>query len=216
MNPQGRRIGWLAWGGVLLITGTLVLAFLLAQFKVRMVKPLPVLSSVAEFTLTNQLGRVVTLADLRGHVWVADFIFTRCPGPCLKMTRQMKELEQALPARSRAKLVTLTTDPEFDTPPVLKTYAERFGADPNRWLFLTGAKGEIARLGTDSLKLAATEKKPEERESPNDLFIHATLFVVVDKQGRMRGVYETTGEQVDPKRVKIQILQAVKHLERER
>jgi protein SCO1/2 len=216
MNQQGRRIGWLAWGGVLLITATLVLAFLLAQFKVRMVKPLPVLSAVADFTLTNQLGRTVTLADLRGHVWVADFIFTRCPGPCLKMTRQMKDLEQALPAGGRTKLVTLTTDPEFDTPPVLKTYGERFGADPNRWLFLTGAKNEIARLGTDSLKLTAMEKKPEERESPSDLFIHATLFVVVDKQGRMRGVYETTGEQVDPKKVKSQVLQAVKQLERER
>jgi protein SCO1/2 len=216
MNQQGRRIGWLAWGGVLLITATLVLAFLLAQFKVRMVKPLPVLSAVADFTLTNQLGRTVTLADLRGHVWVADFIFTRCPGPCLKMTRQMKDLEQALPAGGRTKLVTLTTDPEFDTPPVLKTYGERFGADPNRWLFLTGAKNEIARLGTDSLKLTAMEKKPEERESPSDLFIHATLFVVVDKQGRMRGVYETTGEQVDPKKVKSQVLQAIKQLERER
>ena len=216
MNQQGRRIGWLAWGGVLLITATLVLAFLLAQFKVRMVKPLPVLSAVADFTLTNQLGRTVTLADLRGHVWVADFIFTRCPGPCLKMTRLMKDLEQALPASGRTKLVTLTTDPEFDTPPVLKTYGERFGADPNRWLFLTGAKNEIARLGTDSLKLTAMEKKPEERESPSDLFIHATLFVVVDKQGRMRGIYETTGEQVDPKKVKSQVLQAVKQLEREK
>src|SRR6185436_6722388 len=131
MNPQGRRIGWLAWGGVLLITGTLVLAFLLAQFKLRMVKALPVLSSVAEFTLTNQLGRAVTLADLRGHVWVADFIFTRCPGPCLKMTRQMKDLQEALPAANPARLVTLTTDPAYDSPAILKTYAGRFDADAN-------------------------------------------------------------------------------------
>ena len=67
---------------------------------------------------------------------------------------------------SQAKLVTLTTDADFDTPPVLKAYAERFGADPQRWMFLTGTKQEIAKLAIDSLKLTAIAKKPEERESP--------------------------------------------------
>ena len=126
----------------------------------------------------------VTLADLRGQVWVADIIFTRCAGPCPRMTKQMKSLQAALPADSRAKLVTLTTDPEFDTPEVLKKYAERFNANADRWMFLTGAKKEIAALGIDSLKLTAVEKKPEEREDPDDLFIHSTIFIVVDKQAR--------------------------------
>jgi cytochrome oxidase Cu insertion factor (SCO1/SenC/PrrC family) len=126
----------------------------------------------------------------------------------------MKELP--LPAISRALRVTLTTDPEFDTPAVLKTYGERFGADPGRWLFLTGPKAEVSRLGVDSLKLAAVEKKPEERETPSDLFIHATLFVLVDKQGRIRGFYETTGEGIDPNHVKGQIARAARQLEREK
>src|SRR5208283_2534015 len=100
----------------------------------------------------------VTLATLRGHVWVADIIFTRCGGPCPRMTRQMKDLQEALPANSQARLVTLTTDADFDTPAVLKAYGERFGADFNRWLFLTGTKPGIANLAIDSLKLTAIEK----------------------------------------------------------
>jgi cytochrome oxidase Cu insertion factor (SCO1/SenC/PrrC family) len=82
-------------------------------------------------------------------------------------------------------------------------------------MFLTGAKPEIAKLAIDSLKLTAIEKKPGERESPQDLFIHSTIFVVADKQARLRGVFETTGEGIDPQNVKARILAAVKELERE-
>ena len=177
--------------------------------------PLPVIGPIASFTLTDQTGSTVSLADLRGRVWVADIIFTRCPGPCLKMTRQMKELQDALPAASQTKLVTLTTDPDFDTPLVLRAYAERFRADTNRWVFLTGTKQDIAKLAIDSLKLTAIEKKPEERESPQDLFVHSTIFVVADKQARLRGVFETTGDGIDPQKVKTAILAAVSQLERE-
>jgi protein SCO1 len=214
---QVRRIGWPALIGLALATSTLLLAFLLAKLKSHTAsdRPLPVIGQIADFTLTNQNGRVVSLADLRGHVWVADIIFTRCAGPCPRMTRQMKELQDALPPWSMAKLVTLTTDADFDAPPVLKAYAERFQADTNRWLFLTGAKQAIAKLAIDSLKLTAIEKKPEERESDQDLFVHSTIFVVVDKRARLRGVFETTGEGIDPRQVKAQILAAVRQLERE-
>ena len=76
-------------------------------------QPLPVIGQIADFALTNQNGRAVSLADLRGQPWVADIIFTRCPGPCLKMTKQMKALQDALPPGSPTKLVTLTTDADF-------------------------------------------------------------------------------------------------------
>jgi protein SCO1 len=109
----------------------------------------------------------------------------------------------------------LTTDADFDTPPVLKGYAERFGADSNRWIFLTGAPREIAKLAIDSLKLTAIAKPPEERETPQDLFVHSTIFVVADKQARLRGVFETGGDGIDPRTVQTQILAAVKQLERE-
>jgi cytochrome oxidase Cu insertion factor (SCO1/SenC/PrrC family) len=200
-----------------LASSTLLLALLIMQLKPRtsLDHPLPVIGPIADFTLTNQTGRAVSLADLRGRVWVADIIFTRCPGPCLKMTKQMKELQEALPPASQAKLVTLTTDPDFDTPTVLRAYAERFRADTNRWMFLTGTKPAIGKLAIDSLKLTAIEKKPEERESPRDLFVHSTIFVIADKQGRLRGVFETTGEGIDPQKVKTEILAAVSQLERE-
>ena len=216
-DRQAWRTPWPLWGGLALIGFTLLLVFVLAGPRLSSApdKPLPVIGPISEFALTNQSGCPVTLVDLRGQVWVADIIFTRCPGPCLKMTRQMKELQDALPPSTRARLVTLTTDADFDTPAVLKTYAERFGADTNRWMFLTGGKQEIARLAINSLKLTAIEKKPEERESPQDLFVHSTIFVVADKQARLRGVFETTGEGIDPQSVKQQILAAVKQLERE-
>ena len=133
-NPDGqsRSVGWLVWGGLALVGLTLLVGLLLAGLRSQDFrgKPLPVIGPIADFTLTNQNGRAVSLADLRGRVWVADIIFTRCPGPCLKMTRQMKELQDALPPASQAKLVTLTTDADFDTPPVLKAYAERFRGRP--------------------------------------------------------------------------------------
>src|SRR6185369_17492193 len=134
----------LFWVGLVLTGALLVLAGLLAALNMRDGKPLPVYGQVSDFVLTNHDGKAFFLSDLQGKVWVADIIFTRCPGPCLKMTRQMRELQKALPASSQAKLVTLTTDPVFDTPAVLKAYAQRFGADFNRWLFLTGTKKQIA------------------------------------------------------------------------
>jgi len=197
------------------MTALAVLVLAALRLRATSSQALPVYGQIADFALTNQDGTTVSLADLRGHVWVADIIFTRCPGPCLKMTRQMKELQQALPPTSQAQLVTLTTDPDFDTPAVLKTYAQRFGAEPGRWTFLTGTKPQIAKLAIDSLKLTAIPKAPEERASPQDLFVHSTIFVIADKRGQLRGVFETAGEGIDPEDVKARILAAVGRLERE-
>jgi protein SCO1/2 len=217
MTQPARKIEWLVWAGLLLIVLTLGLLSVLAVIKLRGAKqqPLPVYGQVADFSLTNQFGGITSVAKLRGHVWIGDIIFSRCPGPCLKMTKAMKSLQDALPQSSRAKLVTVTTDPEYDTPLVLKNYGERFGADTNRWLFLTGTKQQIARVARESLKLSAVEKAASERQSADDLFIHSTVFVVVDKSAQLRGIFETTGDDIDPERVKTQILTAVERLERE-
>ena len=215
-SAAGRLPSFIALGLLLLVV-TLALAALLAGVKSRGARPpLPVLGPVDEFTLTNQAGAPVSLADLRGRVWVADIIFTRCPGPCLRMSRQMKELQTELPAGSRARLVSLTTDPDFDSPPVLTTYAGRFGTDTNRWMFLTGTKREIGSLAVGSLKLSVVEKKPAERDSPEDLFVHSTILVIVDQHARLRGIFQTGGEGVDWPAEKRRILAAVKQLERER
>ena len=214
---MGKRVAFPLWPSLVLTAATVILLLLMHRVKnqAALGPALPVLGPIQEFTLTNQNTAPVTLADLRGHVWVADIIFTRCPLQCLRMTAQMKALSEALPEKSSAKLVSLTTDADYDTPPVLKAYASRFAQDTPRWQFLTGTKKQIAHLAVDSLKLTAVEKPADQRESPNDLFIHSTIFVVVDKSGHLRGVFDTVGEGVDPSVVKEQILAAVRRLERE-
>ena len=214
MNKPSRIAEYLVWGGLAVIIAAIFGAFVISKLRPAP-SPLPIYGNIADFSLTNQSGGRVSLADLRGRVWVADIIFTRCPGPCARMTRQMKELQAALPSASSARLVSLTTDADFDTPSVLQRYAEKFEAKPDNWIFLTGDKKEIARLAIDSLKLTALEKPAAERVSPEDLFVHSTIFVVVDKQARLRGVFETSGEGVDWRQSKANILAAVNQLERE-
>ena len=148
-------------------------------------------SAVHDFTLTNQLGQAMHLADLKGKVWVADIIFTQCGGPCPKMTARLSPLQALWKDKPEVQLVTLTTNPEYDTPAIMKKFAEHFGADPAKWLFLTGTKQQIVALAVEGLKLAAVEKAPADRESENDLFIHTTVSVLVDKLGRVRGSFET-------------------------
>ena len=207
------------WVGFILFFALLALAFCLWFFQAMRQAGQPqlgVLGPVVDFSLTNQDNRDVSLADLTNHVWVADIIFTRCAGPCPRMTAQMKSLQEALPKNSGAKLVTLTTDPEFDTPEVLKRYGQRFGADFNRWTFLTGTKGQIAGLAANSLKLSAQPVKPETQKDSADLFIHTTIFVIVDKHAQLRGYFETAGEGVDwTNSVLPKILKSVRQLENE-
>ena len=207
------------WIGIVLLLVVLCLAYALSLMELNHThRPaaLPVIGPVAGFTLTNQDGQVVTLADLSNRVWIADIIFTRCAGSCPIMSKQMESLQEALPAASRARLVTLTTDPDFDTPPILKKYGDRYGANSNHWTFLTGTKSEIGRLAANSLKLSAVPVKPEDQQNPADLFIHSTVFVIVDQHARLRGTFETQGDGVDWTNVQPRIIAAVKQLEREK
>jgi len=211
-SPQLPRILWLGFGMLLVFLG-LVYLLSVAELKQTRDKALPVIGAVADFTLTNQDGQAITLADLTNHVWVADIIFTRCAASCPIMSSQMKSLQDALPPSSGAKLVTLTCDPDYDTPPILKKYGAHYGADFQRWILLTGAPKELAGLATRSLKLGATPVAPQDRNTPTDFFVHSTIFVVVDKQARLRGIFQTEGQDVDWTTVKPQILATVKRLE---
>jgi protein SCO1/2 len=217
MDRTAERLSRTIWIGVGLVIVLICMAYVLSQVetKRKSASNLPVISQISDFTLTNQSGQKVTLDELRGHVWIADIIFSRCPGPCPRMTQQMKSLLDALPANSKAKLVTLTTDPVFDTPEVLSRYATRFGTNSPRWLFLTGDKKEITKLAIDGLKLVAMEKDEAARENPADLFIHSTYFVAVDKQGRLRALFETMGDGIEWTNIQPAIMNAVKELEAE-
>ena len=160
---------------------------------------LPVISQLPDFQLTNQLGAPVSLASYRGQIWLADIIFTRCPGPCPVMTQTMAGLAKSLPGKPPIRLVTLTTDPKHDTPVRLREYAKLLGADTNRWDFLTGDTAVISRLATEGMKLAAVGKKPGDRENASDLFIHSTSFVLIDAHGQMRAAFNSTDPQLAAK-----------------
>ena len=157
--------------------------------------PLPVLRTISSMHLVDQEGEPVNLQTFRGQPWFANIIFTRCPGPCARMTQKMRQLQEALPAEaSEVQLVSLTTDPDFDTPEVLSQYARKFQADTQSWKFLTGTKEEIVRVSTQEWLLVMLEKGEAERESPNDIFLHSTLTVLMDGLGRIRGTYEILEE----------------------
>jgi protein SCO1/2 len=217
MAETPRQLPRTLWLGMGLLLGFLGLAYLLslAELKRTNETALPVLGQIDDFTLTNQDVKITTLADLTNHVWIADIIFTRCAGPCPRMTTQMKSLQDSLPQTSNAKLVTLTTDPDYDSPAVIKKYGQHFGADFNRWTFLTGTKNEIKNLAANSLKLSAVPIPPQDQKNAADLFIHSTYFVVVDKHAQLRGVFETGGEGFDWTILQPTLLATVRHLERE-
>ena len=206
MQTTSRPLQLLVWGAVLLTILAIAVAYVVKEsarktalmgdegFQVEQPVsngPLPVLFQIPDFALTNQAGNLVTLAGLKGQVWITDIIFTRCAGPCPDMTRRMAEFQVAIPARSPVKFVTLTADPQNDTPAVLDTYARRISAAPGRWHFLTGTKKQIVDLAVQGLKLTTLDKEEAQRTDPNDLFIHSTMFVVVDQQGRARAVLES-------------------------
>lgn len=175
--------------------------------------PLPVIATLTGFNLTNQFAQPVHLESLKGNVWVADIIFTRCAGPCPLITSHLVRAQKALDPSLPVRLVSLTTDAAFDSPEVLRRYAERFGADPGRFLFLTGAREEIHRVATSSkggLMLVSLEKAPGERLNEADLFVHSTRFVLVDKRGRIRAYFDGERPEVLP-----QLVASIRRLVRE-
>lgn len=219
MNSPGRKIEWLVWGGLILIIA--VIAGLFASSRLGPAAgPLPVITQLPDFTLTNQNNEPVSLASLRGTVWVADIIFTRCPGPCAQMTRTLAKMQDELPSREQARIVSFTSDPDYDTPAILKKYAARFGANTERWSFLTGKRDEIRSLAVNDFKFVVVEKKPGDRTVPDDLFVHSTYFDLVDKQGRVRGWTDREGRlhayfDSEDAEARTQMLVAIKQLLRE-
>ena len=150
--------------------------------------PLPMLGQVPEFSLVEANGKPVHLSDLRGRVWMADFIFTHCAGQCPRMTRDMAQLQSQLPVREDWRLVSVSVDPERDTPRVLTQYAEMFGADRTHWLFLTGDKTAIRQMIRNSFRMSV-EDAPDSQDEP---ILHSSKIVLVDRDGLIRGYYDGT------------------------
>lgn len=143
-------------------------------------------AAVKPFALTERSGAEVTLETLRGRPWVASFVFTRCGGPCPRVSASMKQLQARL-KDTDVRLVTFTVDPEYDTPAILSAYADVLGADKERWLFLTGAPDALRDVSIQSFQLPVER---DEMQPPGQLVTHKTLLCVVDRTGTIRGYYD--------------------------
>jgi protein SCO1 len=145
--------------------------------------PLPSYGVVPDFTLTEQDGaNFNSIAALHNKVWVADFIFTNCPGPCPRMSSQMHEVQTAFASDDRLRFVSFTVDPARDTPTVLAAYAKHFEAAPGKWFFLTGTVPELNRMSRGVFMLGDVDGSLQ----------HSTRFTLIDRLSRIRGYYLTS------------------------
>ncbi len=148
--------------------------------------PLPRVAKVPEFSLVERDGRTVTLNDLAGRVWIADFIFTRCAGPCPQLCLRMRSLQKGIARYDGAvKLVSFSVDPTYDQPPVLRAFADHYGAEANLWWFLTcddePGMYDLVQKGFLQALSAGRSGSP---------IIHSTRFVLVDGEGYIRAWYD--------------------------
>ena len=177
-----------AWKVTLLLIPlvTAGVLFWLRQVQVNVLsnRPLPSYGTVPSFELVNQDAQPFGSRQLSGKIWIADFIFTSCPGPCPIISTRMSELQKPL-SKSGVHLVSFSVDPEKDTPEVLRVYADKLRKEPLRWDFLTGPTAIITSLSRDGFKLALSEG-----EQPESGPIHSTRFVLVDRRGTIRGYYD--------------------------
>jgi protein SCO1/2 len=175
-----------------------------------------VYGKIPAFSLTERNGSQVSRENLLGTVWIADFIFTRCLATCPQQTATMAQLQGQLASERDIRLVSITVDPDYDTPEVLRRYAERYHADPQRWLFLTGEERAIYALAQEGFHLAAAnqaaaptpvarafsgvssdpvprpENGPAAAAAPADPqagLVHDVRFALVDRRARIRGYY---------------------------
>jgi protein SCO1/2 len=184
---------WLIWVILFAVVGGILVAYNYAVFRREMMRRahnIPPIRDVPPFRLQERSGEFVEDRQLRGKVWVADFIFTRCPGPCKLLSDRLASLHREWGHADDVRFLSFTIDPEHDTPEVMREYAERFGADPARWLFLTGDPVEMQRLVAKGFLLPVTPQEPDKVEEEG-LFIHSTRLMLVDKEGRIRAYYDS-------------------------
>ncbi len=182
-----RSIAWYATLILIpLLTGAMLLWFRQAEAGRLARRSIGQYGTVPAFQLTNQNGQPFGSTELNGKIWIVDFIFSTCPGPCPMISSRMSELQRPL-ENSDVHLVSVTVDPEKDTPEVLRGYAEKLHARPGRWDFLTGPKATIYDLSRSGFKLPVSE----DSDQPG-VPAHSTRAVLVDRRGTIRGYYDVT------------------------
>lgn len=157
-------------------------------------KKLPVVGEqghkVRNFSFTNQEGQPVTQDAVKGKIFVVEYFFTTCKGICPKMNENMSKVYQAFRGNDDVKILSHTVDPKKDTVAAMKEYSLRFDADPKQWAFLTGDKKELYDMARYSYLVTAVDDTATVDIASD--FIHTDRFVLVDREGRIRGQYEGT------------------------
>ena len=159
-----------------------VAVFLLATYFLNYMgkeNELPEIGMVPEFEFVNSEQETITLNDLKGKVWVADFIFTTCTMACPMMTGNMNIIHKKYKKNDDVRLVSISVYPEYDTPEVLTKYASQYDANTSRWYFLTGEESTVKRVIKDGFKIGDYE----------DIIFHSEKFALVDKKGMIRAYY---------------------------
>jgi protein SCO1/2 len=154
--------------------------------------PPPKYGLVPDFALTDQTGEAYGSDDLRGKIWVSNFIFTRCTTVCPIFSDKMSTLQKRTnKAANGLQLVSFSVDPEYDTPEVLKEYSKRFSANPWYWHFLTGPTEQVRTVVIDGMKTFMGDAA--EVDAP-DALMHGSHFVLIDPGMNIRGFYQVDDE----------------------
>jgi protein SCO1 len=156
-------------------------ALILATACSKPASKLPNYGTVPAFQMTDSQGHRFDSKILKGKLWVADFIFTNCPGPCSRMTSQMHKVQQKVSGQKDVWLVSISVDPQRDSPRVLSDFAHRFGGPADNWVFLTGSPETVHVLAHEVFHVGDLISKMD----------HSTKFMLVDRQGDIRGYYSS-------------------------
>ena len=148
---------------------------------------LPVLNTIHPFTFTRQDGQQISESHVAGKVYVAEYFFTTCKGICPKMNRNMKAVFEDLKGEKGFLILSHTVDPETDSVPRLKHYADSLGADPSIWWFLTGTKENLYKTARESYLL---DDPQNSSKNITEQFLHTQFFALVDSHGQVRGIYD--------------------------
>jgi protein SCO1/2 len=196
----------IAWNLTLILIPLVTAALLFALWHYEVARlgtrAMPSFGIVPPFQLIDQNNQPFGSAQLLGKIWIADFIYTTCPGPCPMISSRMSEMQKPL-EKTDVQLVSFSVDPEKDTPEVLRSYAEKLHARDERWKFLTGDRTTIYNLSQNGFKLAATN-------DASGIPLHSSRLILVDRSGVIRGYYDATSPDAVTK-----VLADASHLHRE-
>jgi protein SCO1/2 len=169
-------------------------AILLGGFYFAMIKltdfeevKLPVLNTVQPFRFTRQDSLTVTQKEIANRVYVAEYFFTTCKGICPKMNKNMKAIYDQFKSDTSFMIISHTVNPETDSLPILRHYADSLGAQPQNWWFLTGSKADLYQTARESYLL---DDPKNSSKNIDEQFLHTQFFALVDRQGRVRGIYD--------------------------